>query len=219
MRLRWFGYVIRRSTGAPVRRCEKLDRDGFKRGRGRPKKYWREVITLDMHDMEQLQLTENMTLDRKLWRWRIRVEAVVAQSSDDCTNVLISMSPCLNYITGNSTAPSSGCCTQLGTVVKNNPSCLCQVLNGGASNLGLNINQTQALALPTACKVQTPPLSQCNANSPNSSPAGTPTTDTPGRGTNAVPSPPDGSNDATSIKMAAPLFFFLLFIASTFIAA
>lgn len=87
---------------------------------------------------------------------------VVAQSSNDCTNVLISMSPCLNYITGNSSVPSSGCCTQLDTVVKNNPSCLCQVLNGGGSNLGLNINQTQALALPTACKVQTPPLSQCN---------------------------------------------------------
>ncbi|XP_055814281.1 non-specific lipid transfer protein GPI-anchored 5-like, partial [Solanum dulcamara] len=147
---------------------------------------------------------------------------VVAQSSNDCTNVLISMSPCLNYITGNSSVPSSGCCTQLDTVVKNNPSCLCQVLNGGASNLGLNINQTQAMALPTACKVQTPPLSQCNADSPNGSPAGaptSPTTDTSGRGPNAVPSPQDGSNDATSTKMATPLFFFLLFVASTFTAA
>ncbi|CAN4091307.1 unnamed protein product [Withania somnifera] len=127
---------------------------------------------------------------------------VVAQSSDDCTNVLISMSPCLNYITGNSSSPSTGCCTQLATVVNNNPSCLCQVLNGGASNLGLNINQTQALALPTACKVQTPPLSQCN-----------------GRGSNAVPTPQDGSNDANSIKIAAPLFFFLLFVSSTFSVA
>ncbi|XP_060181407.1 non-specific lipid transfer protein GPI-anchored 5-like [Lycium barbarum] len=142
---------------------------------------------------------------------------VVAQSSNDCTNVLISMSPCLNYITGNSSTPSSGCCTQLGTVVKNNPKCLCQVLNGGGSNLGLTINQTQALALPTVCKVQTPPLSQCNAGSPNSSPTGTadsPTTDASGRGSNAVPSSQDGSNDADSIKMAAPLFFFILFIAS-----
>lgn len=93
---------------------------------------------------------------------------VVAQSSDDCTNVLISLSPCLNYITGNSSVPSSGCCTQLSTVVKNKPECLCQVLSGGASNLGLNINQTQALALPTACKVQTPPLSQCNGKKQNS---------------------------------------------------
>lgn len=83
-----------------------------------------------------------------------------AQSSD-CTNVLISMSPCLNYISGNSSTPSPACCTQLRTVVGSQPQCLCQVLNGGGSNLGLNINQTQALALPGACNVQTPPTSRC----------------------------------------------------------
>ena len=83
-----------------------------------------------------------------------------AQSS--CTNVIISMSPCLNYITGNSSTPSSGCCSQLASVVRSQPQCLCQVLNGGGSSLGININQTQALALPGACNVQTPPLSQCN---------------------------------------------------------
>ncbi|KAF3647890.1 putative cadmium/zinc-transporting ATPase HMA2-like [Capsicum annuum] len=62
-RLRWFGHVKRRSMDAPVRRCERLALDGFRRGRGRPKKYWGEVIR---RDMEQLQLTEDMTLDRKL---------------------------------------------------------------------------------------------------------------------------------------------------------
>ncbi|EYU28589.1 hypothetical protein MIMGU_mgv1a024481mg, partial [Erythranthe guttata] len=70
-----------------------------------------------------------------------------AQSSG-CTNILISMSPCLNYISGNSSAPSTSCCTQLRTVVRAQPECFCQVLNGGASNIGLNINQTQALAFP-----------------------------------------------------------------------
>lgn len=70
-RLRWFGHVMRRAADAPVRRCERLTRDGFKRGTGRPNKYWREVIR---PDMEQLQLTEDMTLDRKLWRRRVRVE-------------------------------------------------------------------------------------------------------------------------------------------------
>lgn len=35
-------YVIRRCTDALVRRCERLAMDGFRRGRGRPKKYWRE---------------------------------------------------------------------------------------------------------------------------------------------------------------------------------
>ncbi|KAF3630083.1 Mediator of RNA polymerase II transcription subunit 20a [Capsicum annuum] len=70
VRLRWFGHMMRRGTNALVRRCERLALDGFRRGRGRPKKYWREVIR---RDMEQFQLIEDMTLDRKIWRTRIRV--------------------------------------------------------------------------------------------------------------------------------------------------
>lgn len=85
---------------------------------------------------------------------------VLAQST--CTSALISMSPCLNYITGNTTTPSQQCCSQLGNVVRSSPDCLCQVLNGGGSQLGINVNQTQALALPRACNVQTPPVSRCN---------------------------------------------------------
>ncbi|KAF3647835.1 hypothetical protein FXO37_19750 [Capsicum annuum] len=45
VRLRWFGHVMRRGTDAPVRMCERLALDGFRRGRGRPKKYWKEVIS------------------------------------------------------------------------------------------------------------------------------------------------------------------------------
>ena len=71
VRLRWLRRMIRRGPDAPVRRCETLAMDGFRRARGRPKKYWREVIR---HDMEQLQLIKDMTLDRKVWRMRIRVE-------------------------------------------------------------------------------------------------------------------------------------------------
>ena len=71
VRLRWFGHVMRRGMDAPVRRCERLALNGFSRGRGRPSKYWGEVIR---RDMKQLQLTEDMTLDRKIWRTRIRAE-------------------------------------------------------------------------------------------------------------------------------------------------
>ena len=91
-----------------------------------------------------------------------------ASAQSSCTNVIISMSPCLNYITGNTSTPSSGCCSQLASVVRSQPQCLCQVLNGGSSSLGININQTQALALPGACNVQTPPLSSCNGKNPYS---------------------------------------------------
>ncbi|XP_055821948.1 uncharacterized protein LOC129890416 [Solanum dulcamara] len=70
-RLRWFGHVKRRVPDAPVRRCERLAMDYFRRGRGRPKKYWGEVIR---QDMAHLRLTEDMTLDRRVWRTHIRVE-------------------------------------------------------------------------------------------------------------------------------------------------
>ncbi|KAL5167867.1 Non-specific lipid-transfer protein-like protein [Glycine soja] len=142
-----------------------------------------------------------------------------AQSQSSCTNVLVSLSPCLNYITGNSSTPSSGCCSQLASVVRSQPQCLCQVLNGGGSSLGININQTQALALPVACKVQTPPTSQCNnaaaspptgtvAESPNSAPSGT-------GGSKNLPTTDNGSSSGNSIKLSIPL---ILILAATYVS-
>ncbi|KAF3637372.1 F-box protein PP2-A15 [Capsicum annuum] len=66
-RLRWFSHVMWRSTDAPVRRCGRLARDGFKQGRGRSKKYWKEVIR---HGATSAYRGHD--LDRKLWRRRIR---------------------------------------------------------------------------------------------------------------------------------------------------
>jgi len=48
--------------------------------------------------------------------------------------------------------------------------CLCAVLGGGAASLGgrrpsgVNATPTRALQLPGKCKIQTPPVSQCNGN-------------------------------------------------------
>ncbi|KAG5586658.1 hypothetical protein H5410_047092 [Solanum commersonii] len=53
-RLKWFGHLKRRCADAPVIMCERLVIEGMKRARGKPKKYWREVIK---HDMTQLQIT------------------------------------------------------------------------------------------------------------------------------------------------------------------
>ncbi|XP_023534720.1 non-specific lipid-transfer protein-like protein At2g13820 [Cucurbita pepo subsp. pepo] len=115
----------------------------------------------------------------------------VAQSAG-CTTALISLSPCLTYITGSggsstSTAPSSSCCSRLATVVQSQPQCLCSALNGGAAvSLGVTINRTRALGLPAACSVQTPPPSRCDdangaaaapAISPISSPGSSPSDD------------------------------------------
>ncbi|KAL4387984.1 hypothetical protein GQ457_09G020190 [Hibiscus cannabinus] len=94
----------------------------------------------------------------------------IAQSN--CTSVLITMAPCLNYVTGSSPTPSASCCSQLANVVQSQPRCLCMVLGGGGASLGVSINQTLALALPALCNVKTPPVSKCNGD--GSSPAGSP---------------------------------------------
>lgn len=162
----------------------------------------------------------------------------MAQSS--CTNTLMSLAPCLNYITGNSSSPSSSCCSQLGNVVQTSPLCLCSLLNNSGASLGITVNRTLALSLPGACKVQTPSINQCKAataptasatppvSSPASSPADssnqTPEPDiTPsaseipsasgtGSGSKTIPSS-TGTSDGSIVK--APLHFVLsiLFVA------
>ncbi|XP_010938128.1 non-specific lipid transfer protein GPI-anchored 15 [Elaeis guineensis] len=137
-----------------------------------------------------------------------------AQSSS-CTSALVNLSPCLNYITGNESTPSSSCCSQLASVVQSEPQCLCTVLNGGASSLGITINQTQALALPGACKVQTPPVSQCSANG---GPAGSPTSPTipSGGGSKNVPTTGTDFSDAAIVKIPVSIMLSLLFTAAYF---
>ncbi|XP_031254951.1 non-specific lipid-transfer protein-like protein At5g64080 isoform X2 [Pistacia vera] len=157
-----------------------------------------------------------------------------AQSSSGCTTALVSLSPCLNYITGNSSTPSSSCCTQLASVVQQQPNCLCSVLNGGASQLGITLNQTLAMSLPGACNVQTPPVSRCNgANGPASAPAIPPSDssdDTPDTSTTpTLPSSPSGTgsksiadgnmSNRSSIRMPLPLTVFIVFMVSCFSGA
>ncbi|KAK4492523.1 hypothetical protein RD792_003334 [Penstemon davidsonii] len=97
-----------------------------------------------------------------------------------CTRALAGLSPCFNYVTGNSSTPSQSCCSQLSSVVESQPQCLCTLLKGGSSNFGLAVNQTLALALPGACNVQTPPVSQCSITTPSApTPTSSPDDETP----------------------------------------
>lgn len=90
------------------------------------------------------------------------VVTTVVRAQSDCTSVIISMASCLNYVSGSAASPSASCCSALTNVVKTQPRCLCTIVNGGGSSVGVNINQTLALGLPSVCKVDTPPASRCN---------------------------------------------------------
>ncbi|CAN4098169.1 unnamed protein product [Withania somnifera] len=133
------------------------------------------------------------------------VSVQVSGQSDKCQQVLVGLAPCLDYIQGNATKPSSECCTQLTPVAKNEPQCLCQVVNGGgASSLGITVNQTQALALPKACNVQTPSVSLCKATTPSGSPG------SPSGGSMGEPS----GSSAFAVKLPYSLLFSLVATAS-----
>ncbi|XP_055830736.1 non-specific lipid transfer protein GPI-anchored 5-like [Solanum dulcamara] len=155
-----------------------------------------------------------------------------ALAQSGCMTTLVGLSPCLNYVSGNSSTPSSSCCSSLSSVVQSNPQCLCALINGGGSNLGIAINQTLALGLPSACNLQTPPLSRCNAANgptasaavPASSPVGSTTPSdssneipaTPGAtGSKTVPSTPGSPSSSSNSKVSISLVGFLLFVASS----
>ncbi|XP_057771659.1 non-specific lipid transfer protein GPI-anchored 5-like isoform X1 [Salvia miltiorrhiza] len=146
---------------------------------------------------------------------------VIAQS--DCTSVIVSMASCLSYVSGSAATPSTSCCSALANVVKTQPRCLCTIVNGGGSSLGVSINQTLALGLPGVCKVDTPPTSRCNVvNGPAMSPVGSPESAPPESVdgspagspsvTGSKTTPSDGatsSGSTTNINIVAKIIFFI----------
>ncbi|PWA69482.1 plant lipid transfer protein/Par allergen [Artemisia annua] len=138
----------------------------------------------------------------------------VAMAQSECNTALVSLSPCLGYVSGNSSTPTTTCCTQLANVVQTQPRCLC-VFTGDASDAptGMNINQTLALGLPSACNIQTPPVSRCTegANGPTSS-----TPSDTGSGSKTTPGTSTGSSNASTKNLPFYATFVLLVIAAIF---
>ena len=60
--LRWFGHVSR--SDGWINQCRNLDARG-KRGKGRPRKSWDDVI---MDDLNSCNLNKESALDRATWR-------------------------------------------------------------------------------------------------------------------------------------------------------
>ncbi|KAG8100571.1 hypothetical protein GUJ93_ZPchr0013g37940 [Zizania palustris] len=151
-----------------------------------------------------------------------------AQSgSDSCTTEIISLAPCLDYMSGNASTPPPSCCTALSSVVTSKPECLCKVLGGGASSLGIAINNTRALQLPAACNVKTPPASKCNTlGAPLPSPAvpstpGVPKPNAPPAGTGSKATPTIGgqSSSGESVSKAASIGIVIVSAAFALISA
>ncbi|KAL6966278.1 hypothetical protein U1Q18_032059, partial [Sarracenia purpurea var. burkii] len=70
-----------------------------------------------------------------------------------CTNQLIGLATCLLFVGGDAKVPTKECCKEVQKVVKGSSSvCLCiLVRDRNDPSLGLKINPTLALRLPTIC--------------------------------------------------------------------
>jgi hypothetical protein len=85
-----------------------------------------------------------------------------APSGPGCMPELVSLNPCMDYMSGNATAPDGPCCSAVSGMLRASPSCLCMVVGGTAATLGVAVDGDRALRLPAACQVQAPPANQCD---------------------------------------------------------
>ncbi|XP_047159692.1 non-specific lipid transfer protein GPI-anchored 14-like [Vigna umbellata] len=86
-----------------------------------------------------------------------------AQEKQKCAESLTGVATCLPYLGGEGRAPTADCCSGLTQALKSNKKCICVILKDRDDpDLGLKINITIAVGLPSLCK--TPDnLSQCPA--------------------------------------------------------
>lgn len=72
----------------------------------------------------------------------------------DCMSLIYDMADCLAYLSvdGGEDKPDKSCCSGFVTILNTDSDCICKALKSSAS-LGIEINMTSAMALPSACGV------------------------------------------------------------------
>ncbi|KAJ8574106.1 hypothetical protein K7X08_025911 [Anisodus acutangulus] len=74
------------------------------------------------------------------------------KDKEECGNQLVSLATCLPYASGEAKAPTPDCCIGLKEVLDKNKKCICiLVKDRNDPSLGLKIDATRALSLPTQC--------------------------------------------------------------------
>jgi hypothetical protein len=85
----------------------------------------------------------------------------------ECADQLVGLAPCLQYVQGQARAPPPDCCGGLRQVLAKSPKCLCVLVKDKDDpNLGIKINATLALALPSACGATRANASHCARKPP-----------------------------------------------------
>ncbi|KAG0526135.1 hypothetical protein BDA96_06G119500 [Sorghum bicolor] len=85
------------------------------------------------------------------------VRAVPQDSgTSTCSTDLFRLLPCLPFIEGSAAVPADTCCANLGSMVHDEPQCLCQALSN-PSTAPVAVNMTRVMAMPRLCRLDLPP--------------------------------------------------------------
>ncbi|XP_019186330.1 PREDICTED: protein YLS3-like [Ipomoea nil] len=89
------------------------------------------------------------------------VSSDFAQDKKRCQDQLIGLSPCLTFVSGDAKFPTTACCDEIRKDLKKTRLCLCVLVKDrNEPGLGLKINGTLALSLPSLCRAPTN-VSEC----------------------------------------------------------
>ncbi|KAI3926737.1 hypothetical protein MKW92_044234 [Papaver armeniacum] len=83
------------------------------------------------------------------------VKSDVDKDREECATQLVGLATCLPYVGETAKAPTPDCCTGLKQVLTTSRKCLCVLIKDrNDPSLGLKINATLALGLPSVCKTK-----------------------------------------------------------------
>ncbi|KAI3472130.1 hypothetical protein Pfo_029618 [Paulownia fortunei] len=82
------------------------------------------------------------------------VSSDFAQDKKECQDQLVSLSPCLTFVSGDAKAPTPTCCTELKKDVTKSKLCLCILIKDrNEPGVGFKLNATLALGLIPICRI------------------------------------------------------------------
>ena len=80
------------------------------------------------------------------------VSSNIDQDRAECADQVVGLATCLPYVGGEAKAPTPDCCSGLKLVLDKSRKCLCVLIKDRDDpSLGLKVNLTLALGLPSAC--------------------------------------------------------------------
>ncbi|RCV33969.1 hypothetical protein SEVIR_7G133700v4 [Setaria viridis] len=82
-------------------------------------------------------------------------QAGESSSTSTCSTDLFRLLPCLPFIDGTAAAPADTCCANLGSMVHDEPQCLCQALSN-PSTAPVAVNMTRVMGMPGLCRLDLP---------------------------------------------------------------